>query len=113
MNEFNVHLKRNVEMVKTGSRKPLSDSEKYPIYIINEKTLEYEQVPEKFWQIVGNPQAEPKAEDIQEYLGIITKYGLNTKVVPNVKLDQFRKRTAKRLGIELEDQQEPQTELEL
>jgi len=113
MNEFNVHLKRNVEMVKTGSRKELSDSEKYPLYIINEKTLEYEEVPEKFWQIVGNPQAEPKAEDIQEYLGIITKYGLNTKVVPNVKLDQFRKRTAKRLGIELEDQQEPQTELEL
>lgn len=106
LTEFNVHLKRNIEMVKTGSKKPLSDEEKYPLYIINTENLEYEQIPEKYWKVVGNPNAEVKNEDFNEYLGIITKYGLNTKVVPNSKLKPYIKRTAKRLGIELEEIEE-------
>lgn len=114
LTEFNVHLKRNIEMVKTGSKKPLSDEDKYPLYIINEKTLVYEQIPERFWKIIGNPNAEIKKEDFNDYLDLISKYGLNTKVVPNSKLHQFRKRTAKRLKIELEEysqEEKPQVEI--
>jgi len=108
LTEFNVHLKRNIEMVKTGSKKELSEEEMYPIYIINEETLEYEEVPEKFWKIVGNPAAEVKEQDFTEYLDIITKYGLNTKFVPNSKLKPYIKRAAKRLGIELEELEQTQ-----
>ena len=78
LTEFNVHLKRNINMVKTGSKKPLSDEDKYPLYIINEKTLEYEEIPERFWKIIGNPNAEIQSNDFTEYLSIISKYGLNS-----------------------------------
>jgi DNA/RNA endonuclease G (NUC1) len=80
----------------------------YPIYIINEETLEYEEVPEKFWKIVGNPGADVREQDFTEYLDIITKYGLNTKFVPNSKLKPYIKRAAKRLGIELEELEQTQ-----
>lgn len=108
LTEFNVHLKRNIEMVKTGSKKELSDEEMYPIFIINEKTLEYEEVPEKFWKVVGNPGAEVKEQDFTAYLDIITKYGLNTKIVPNSKLEPYIKRASKRLGIEIEELEKTQ-----
>jgi len=112
--EFNVHLKRNIEMVKTGSKKPLSDEELFPLYVINQKTLEYIEVPEKYWKIIGNPSAHIKNEDFNEYLDIISKYGLETKVVPNSKLHPYRKRTAKRLKIDIEETPEPtQSKLEL
>lgn len=103
LTEFNVHLKRNIEMVKTGSKKPLSDEEKYPLFIINTENLEHEQIPDKYWNLIGNPNAEVKNEDFNEYLSIITKYGLNTKVVPNSKLKSYIKRTSKRLGLEIEE----------
>lgn len=103
MTEFNVHLKRNIEFAKTGSKKPLSDEEMYPLYIINTETLEYEEVPQKFWHIVGNPNADIKKEDFNEYLDIISKYGLNTQVIPNVKLGPYIKRVSKRKGIETEE----------
>lgn len=114
--EFNVHLKRNIEMVKTGSKKPLSDDEMFPLYVINQKTLDYVEVPKKYWKIIGNPNAHIKNEDFNEYLNIITMYGLETKVVPNSKLHSYIKRTAKRLGLIhlLEEQtEESQKKLEL
>jgi len=101
-------------MVKTGSKKPLSDEELFPLYVINQKTLEYIEVPEKYWKIIGNPSAHIKNEDFNEYLDIISKYGLETKVVPNSKLHPYRKRTAKRLKIDIEETPEPtQSKLEL
>jgi DNA polymerase elongation subunit (family B) len=103
LTEFNVHLKRNIEMVKTGSKKPLSKEEMFPLYVIDTATLEYIEVPEKYWNIIGNPKAEIKDSEFNEYISIITKYGLNTKVVPSSKLEPYRKRTAKRLNIELEE----------
>ena len=103
LTEFNVHLKRNIEMVKTGSKKPLSKEEMFPLYVIDTATLEYIEVPEKYWNIIGNPKAEIKDSEFNEYISIITKYGLNTKVVPSSKLEPYRKRTAKRLGLELEE----------
>ena len=105
MTEFNVHLKRNIEFAKTGSKKPLSDEEMYPLYIINTETLEYEEVPQKFWHIIGNPNADIKKENFNEYLDIISKYGLNTQVIPNVKLEPYIKRVAKRKGIETETEE--------
>jgi DNA polymerase elongation subunit (family B) len=101
MNELNVFLNRNVEMVKTGTRKILTDEQMYPLYVINTKTLEYQEIPEKFWKIIGTPSAKVPDDGFNEYIGIISKYGLDTKIVPNSKLETFRKRTAKRLGIEL------------
>jgi len=103
MTEFNVHLKRNIEFAKTGSKKPLSDEEMYPLYIINTETLEYEEVPQKFWHIIGNPNAEIKKEEFNEYLDLISRYGLNTQVIPKVKLEPYIKRVTKRKGIGTEE----------
>jgi DNA polymerase elongation subunit (family B) len=103
MTEFNVHLKRNIEFAKTGSTKPLSDEDMYPLYIINSETLEYEEVPKKFWHIIGNPNAEIKKEEFNEYLDLISRYGLNTQVIPKVKLEPYIKRVSKRKGLEIEE----------
>ena len=103
MTEFNVHLKRNIEFAKTGSTKPLSDEDMYPLYIINSETLEYEEVPQKFWHIIGNPNADIKKEEFNEYLDVISKYGLNTQVIPNVKLEPYIKRVSKRKGMDVEE----------
>jgi DNA polymerase elongation subunit (family B) len=103
MNELNVHLNRNVEMVKTGTRKALTEEEMYPLFVINTKTLQYNEIPEKFWKIIGDPKAKVPDDAFNEYIDIISKYGLDTKIVPSAKLQAFRKRTAKRLGIELEE----------
>lgn len=104
MNELNIYLNRSIEMVKVGTRKPLTEEQMYPLYVINTKTLDYEKIPEKFWTVIGNPSANIPSEGFNEYIGIISKYGLDTKIVPNSKLESFRKRTAKRLGINIEDE---------
>ena len=114
MNELNMYLNRNIEMVKTGSRKELTHEEKYPLYVIDTKTLEYSEVPEKFWKILDDPSSKVPDDGFTEYIDIISKFGLNTKVVPNSKLNAFRKRTAKRLGIEIEEKvEENQTKLNI
>ena len=103
MTELNIFLNRSVEMVKTGTRKPLTEEQMYPLYVINTKTLDYQEVPEKFWSTIGNPSAKVPDDGFNEYIELISKYGLDTKIVPNSKLESFRKRTAKRLGIDIEE----------
>jgi DNA/RNA endonuclease G (NUC1) len=67
------------------------------------------EVPEKFWKVIGNVDADIPEEDFQEYLGVITRYGLNTTIVPKPELDKYLKRMIKKKEksnpvIELEEQ---------
>ncbi|CAB4175519.1 DNA polymerase subunit B [uncultured Caudovirales phage] len=90
------NLKRAVELITVKSKKVLTDAEIFPLYVVDQESLEYIEVPEKFWKVIGNPDADIPEEDFQEYLGVITKYGLNTTIVPKPELDKYLKRLAKK-----------------
>jgi DNA polymerase elongation subunit (family B) len=96
MSSLDINLKRSVDVVTVKSKKVLTDAEIYPLYIVDQETLEYVEVPEKFWKMIGNPDAEIPEEDFQEYLGVITRYGLNTTIVPKPELDKYLKRMTKK-----------------
>lgn len=90
------NLKRAVELITVKSKKVLTDAEIFPLYVVDQESLEYSEVPEKFWKLIGNPDVDIPEEDFQEYLGVITKYGLNTTIVPKPELDKYLKRLAKK-----------------
>lgn len=90
------NLKRAVEMVKAKGKKAEDEANLYPLYLVNQDSLEYEEVPEKFWRILGNPDAEVEDADFPEYLSVLTKYGLDTVVVPKMELDKYLKRLTKK-----------------
>lgn len=90
------NLKRAVEMVKAKGKKAEDEANLYPLYLVNQDSLEYEEVPEKFWRILGNPDAEVEDVDFPEYLSVLTKYGLDTVVVPKMELDKYLKRLTKK-----------------
>jgi DNA polymerase elongation subunit (family B) len=103
VNKIDKYLRREVEFKTTKSAKPLTDDQLYPLYAVDSETLEYSEVPEKFWKIIGNPDAAPADEDFDEYLSVITRYGLNTVVVINKNLKSYRKRIAKKYEIEIDE----------
>lgn len=94
---LDVDLSRKVEFIKSKTKKPIADSDFYPLFVVDKSTLDYCEVPEKFWKIIGNPDASVNNEDFPEYLSIITKYGLNTVVVPKYDLEKYIKRISKKL----------------
>lgn len=96
ISSLDINLKRAVEVITVKSKKVLTDADIYPLYVVDQESLEYVEVPEKFWKIVGNPDAEIPEEDFQEYLGVITKYGLNTTIVPKPELEKYLKRLTKK-----------------
>lgn len=96
ISSLDINLKRAVEVITVKSKKVLTDADIYPLYVVDQESLEYVEVPEKFWKIVGNPDADIPEEDFQEYLGVITKYGLNTTIVPKPELEKYLKRLTKK-----------------
>lgn len=106
VNTIDKYLRRAVEFKTTKSKKPLTDAQLYPLHVVNSQTLEHEEVPEKFWKIIGNSDMSPDPNDFDEYLEVITKYGLNTVVVINKNLKSFKKRVAKSSGIDLNESEE-------
>ena len=96
ISSLDINLKRAVELITVKSKKVLTDADIYPLYAVDQESLEYTEVPEKFWKIIGNPNVDIPETDFQEYLGIITKYGLNTTIVPKPELEKYLKRLTKK-----------------
>ena len=96
MNSLDSELKRKVELIVAKSKKPLSDDQIYPLYAVDQESMGYIEVPQKFWKIIGNPDVNIPEEDFAEYLSIITKYGLNTTIVPKIELEKYLKKLAKK-----------------
>jgi len=110
ISSLDINLKRAVDLVTVKSKKVLTDADIYPLYAVDQDTLEYVEVPEKFWKVIGNPEADIPESDFQEYLEVITKYGLNTTIVPKPELDKYLKRLTKKKEklnpvIELEEEE--------
>lgn len=104
LNEIDKNLKRAVEFKTTKSKKPLTQDQLYPFHVVNSETLEHEEVPERFWEYIGTENKDVPDELFDEYLQVITKYGLNTVVMINKNLKPYKKRISKKLGLELTDE---------
>ena len=96
MSQINKYLKRAYEFKSSKSKKPLTEDQKYPLHVIDQETLNHEEVPEKFWKIIGNPEKDIPEEEFDEYLSVITKYGLNTVILINKNLKPFINRITKK-----------------
>ena len=102
--ELTPSLTRKVELVKSRSRsKEFTDEETYPLYAVDSKTLAYAEIPESCQDFIGNPDAQVPAELFPVYISAISKFGLNTVIVPKHELKKYRDRVAKKLGIEVDD----------
>ena len=89
-------LKRKINLITPKTKKALTDDDIFPLYLVNQETRENEAVPAKFWKIIGNPGTEVPEADFPEYLSVITKYGLNTVIVPKFELEKYLKRLTKK-----------------
>jgi hypothetical protein len=97
-------LTRRVELVKSRSRsKNFTDDETYPLFAVDSKTLEYAEIPESCQAYIGNPDVQVPSELFPVYISAISKFGLNTVIVPKHELKKYRDRVAKKLGIEVSD----------
>lgn len=107
MSSLDADLKRKVEVVVAKSKKPLTEDQLYPLYAVDQESMGYAEVPQKFWKIIGNPDVEVPEQDFAEYLSVITKYGLNTTIVPKIELDKYLKRlTKKKAKPEVEEEEQ-------
>ena len=97
VNSLDPNLTRVVDFVKTKTKKEIKESDFFPLYVINRATLETSEVPEKFWKIIGNPEAKVADDDFGEYLATITKYGLNSTIVPKIDLEKYKKKLIKKM----------------
>jgi hypothetical protein len=96
------NLRRQVEVVKVKTKKEITDDQMYPLYVLDKESLEYTEVSEKFWKIIGNPEVFVSDEDYPEYLETITRYGLNSLIIPKYELDKYIKRIVKKRETKLE-----------
>lgn len=102
--ELNPSLSRKVEVIKSRSRsKEFTPEETFPLYAVNSETLEYAEIPESCQDYIGNPDAQVPAELFPTYISAISKFGLNTVIVPKHELKKYRDRVAKKKGFEVDD----------
>jgi len=98
--KVNKFLKRSVEFKTTKSKNPLTQEQLYPLHVINSETLEHTEVDRKFWKYIGNENVEVPEDIFEEYLEVVSTYGLNTVILINKNLDPYKKRIAKKLGLD-------------
>jgi hypothetical protein len=102
--ELTPKLARKVDVIKSRSRsKDFTDEETYPLYAVDSTTLAYSEIPESCQAYIGNPDVQVPAELFTVYISAISKFGLNTVIVPKHELKKYRDRVAKKLGIEVDD----------
>jgi DNA polymerase elongation subunit (family B) len=98
--KINKQIKRAVEFKTSKSKNPLTHDQLYPLHMINSETLEHEEVDEKFWKYIGNSDTDVPDDIFNEYLETVSRYGLNTVILINKNLDTYKKRIAKKLGLD-------------
>lgn len=102
--ELTPSLTRKVEIIKSRSRKAeFTTEEIYPLYAVNTETLAFAEIPESCQEYVSDPDKKVPAELFTVYISAISKFGLNTVIVPKHELHKYRERIAKKLGIEVSD----------
>ena len=102
--ELTPQLARKVDVIKSRSRsKDFTPEETFPLYAVSSVTLDYSEIPESCQDFIGNPDKQVPQELFPVYISAISKFGLNTVIVPKHELTKYRDRIAKKLGIEVSD----------
>jgi hypothetical protein len=102
--ELTPKLVRKVDVIKSRSRsKDFTNEETYPLYAVDSRTLEYSEIPESCQDYIGDIDKQVPPELFPVYISAISKYGLNTVIVPKHELKKYRDRVGKKLGIEVDD----------
>ena len=105
--ELTAILTRKVEIIKTRSRtKEFTTEETYPLYSVNSESLEYCEIPEICQEYIESSDKKVPTELFIVYISSISKYGLNTVIVPKHELHKYRERIAKKKGIKIEKPQD-------
>jgi len=86
--DFKRIVKYNMPKVKTV----LKPEHIYPLYIINNISLEYVEMPNHLEKYFTRQDLEIPEELFDEYISYISKYGRNTEVVPNFELQKYIKK---------------------
>ena len=86
--DFKRIVKYNMPKVK----KVLTPEDIYPLYVIHNMTLEYIEMPNHLEKYFARPDSEIPAELFDEYISCISKYGINTEVVPKFELQKYIKK---------------------
>lgn len=90
--ELDRYMGRIVEFIKPRSKKPIADEDFYPLHVVDSVNFDTTVVPEKFNTYISNPKIEVAKEHFAEYISLISKYGLNSVIVPNSELEKYIKR---------------------
>lgn len=101
--ELNKQLNRTVEVVKPRTRKPIPKEDMYPYYVVNNETFEYVEVDSRLNEYLENQQKHVPVELNGLLLMTISKYGMDSLIVPKCELDKHIKRRKKKLGILVEE----------
>jgi hypothetical protein len=102
--ELTPQLARKVDVIKSRSRsKEFTPEETFPLYAVSSVTLDYAEIPESCQHFIGNPDLQVPPDLFSTYISSISKFGLNTVIVPKHELTKYRDRVAKKLGIEVSD----------
>jgi len=118
MTELDEDLKRNVKLQHTKSKKIKPAEDWYPVTVVNSETYETTEMPEHLSQILVNASLNQTPIDIpdeyfSEYLSYISKYGLNTVLVPRFDLEkQIKKMKDKKARALAKENEETEAETE-
>ena len=107
--QINPQLRRAIEVVKHKPKKG-QEIQDFPIHIVDAETFEHTLVPESLQDFIANPELAIPPQLMPQYLGIVSKYGLNTVVVPEAELtkyiDKIKKKKASKAVVVEEDELE-------
>ena len=108
--QINPQLRRAIEVVKHKPKKG-QEVQDFPIHIVDSETFENTLVPESLQEFIANPELAVPPQLMPQYLSIVSKYGLNTVVVPDAELAKYidkikKKKTSKAVVVEEDELEE-------
>lgn len=102
--ELTPKLARRVDVIKSRTRsKEFTPEETFPLYAVDSTNLQYYEIPAICQDYIGNPDVSIPKELFATYIDSISKFGLNTVIVPKHELKKYRDRQAKKLEITVDD----------
>ena len=108
--QLNPQLRRAIEVVKHKPKKGQVEQQ-FPIFIVDSETLDNTIVPESIQQYIADPEIKVPPQLMPQYLSVISKYGVNTIVVPEVELTKYIDKIKKKKATKLQKIEEEANEL--
>lgn len=102
LHQLNEDLQRDIPVVKIQLKREVEPEEVFPMYVINEETLEYIEVPESINPYLDNFKtmqlntAKMPQDVYMTYVDYISKFGVNTRLVPKMQLEKYIARIEKK-----------------